>query len=87
VTVATGTIVSATGSSMPGVTVDLYAWPSDQVLRSLKNGQFVPWKLLATTATSAAGRYSLQIPVGTLKAAAVETGFANLVIYSAVGQR
>jgi hypothetical protein len=36
--VAAGTVTSASGGAMPGATVDLYAWPSDAVLKVMKPG-------------------------------------------------
>jgi hypothetical protein len=85
VTVATGTITSSSGAAMPGVTVKLYAWPSDAVLSAMKPGQQVPTTLLATTTTSATGTYTLQVPHASLKAAAVNAGYANLEVGTAVG--
>jgi hypothetical protein len=69
---------------MPGVTVNLYAWPSNSVLRAMKVGQAVPVTLLATAVTNSAGKYVLRVPVAKLMAAAVESGYANLEISSAV---
>lgn len=83
--VASGTVTSASGAAMPGTTVQLFAWPSDAVLKALKPGELVPTKLLATTTTTQTGSYTLQVPVAQLKAAAVESGNANLEIFSAVG--
>ena len=85
VTVATGTITSPSGAAMPGVTVDLYAWPSDAVLSAIMPGQQVPTTLLTTTTASATGTYSLQVAETSLKAVAVDTGYANLEIQTAVG--
>ena len=85
VTVATGTVASASGRALPGVAVDLYAWPSDRVLQALRPRQAVPTKLLASTITSSAGRYWLQVPRAALDAAAIEQGWANLEIDSAGG--
>jgi hypothetical protein len=85
VAVAGGAVTSATGTAMPGVTVDLYAWPSDAVQQALKPGQPVPTKLLATATTDSAGKYMLTVPAAKLKAAAVESGSANLEVFSAVG--
>lgn len=45
----------------------------------------VPTTLLATATTSSAGTYMLRVPAAKLKAAAVESGYANLEIFSAVG--
>jgi hypothetical protein len=70
---------------MPGVAVDLYAWPSDAVLNAMKPGEFVPTTLLATATTNNAGEYMLRVPPARLKAAAVSSGYANLEIFSAVG--
>src|ERR1700678_2813086 len=42
VAVAAGTVTNASGTTMTGQTVDLYAWPSDATLQALKPGQFVP---------------------------------------------
>lgn len=67
---------------MPGVAVDLYAWPSDAVLKALKPGELVPTTLLATASTNSAGGYTLRVPAARLKAAAVESGYANLEIFS-----
>jgi hypothetical protein len=83
--VATGTVAGATGAAMPGAAVDLYAWPSDAVLRALAPGDLVPTTLLATTTTNKAGRYSLRVPAAQLKAAAVSSGYANLEVFSPVG--
>jgi hypothetical protein len=83
--VATGTVTSASGAAMAGQTVDLYAWPSDAVQKALKPGQLVPTTLLATATTSSAGKYMLLVPIAKLKAAAVDSGYANLEIFSAVG--
>jgi catechol 2,3-dioxygenase-like lactoylglutathione lyase family enzyme len=85
VTVATGTIVNATGHALAGVPVDLYAWPSDTVLRGLRPGQAVPTKLLASTTTSSTGSYALTVPQTALRAAAIEQGWANLEIDSVSG--
>lgn len=83
--VADGTVTSANGIAMGGVAVDLYAWPSDAVQQAMNPGQRVPTTLLATATTSKAGRYMLRVPAAQLKAAAVESGYANLEIFSAVG--
>ena len=83
--VATGTVTSASGKAMPGETVDLYAWPSDAVLNALKPGNLVPTTQLGTATTSGSGEYILRVPVARLNAAAVEAGYANLEIFSAVG--
>jgi hypothetical protein len=48
VTVAVGTITGPGGAAMPGVRVDLYAWPTDAVLSAMRPGQAVPRTLLAT---------------------------------------
>ena len=60
--VAAGAITSPTGLAMPGVAVDLYAWPSDAVLNAMKPGEFVPTTLLATATTNNAGEYMLRVP-------------------------
>lgn len=83
--VAAGVVTSASGAAMGGVTVDLYAWPSDAVLQALKPGEQVPATLLATATTSTVGKYLLKVPAAQLKAAAVESGYANLEIFSPVG--
>ncbi len=83
--VAGGTVTSASGATMPSVAVDLYAWPSDAVLKAMKPGALVPTTLLTTATTNSAGKYMLQVPAASLKAAAVESGYANLEIFSAVG--
>jgi hypothetical protein len=83
--VAGGTVTSASGAAVPGVAVDLYAWPPDAVLKEMNPGALVPTTLLATATTSSAGRYMLKVPAAKLKAAAVESGYANLEIVSAVG--
>ncbi len=83
--VAGGTVVSTSGTAMPDVVVDLYAWPSDAVLKAMKPGALVPTTLLAAATTSSAGKYMLQVPTASLQAAAVESGYANLEIFSAVG--
>jgi hypothetical protein len=83
--VAGGIVTSASGAAMPGATVSLYAWPSNAVLKALRPGTVVPTTLLATATTSSAGKYMLRVPAAQLEAAAVESGYANLEIYSAVG--
>jgi hypothetical protein len=83
--VASGTVISANGAAMPGETVGLYAWPSDSVLNALPVGKLIPTTLLATAITSNSGKYMLQVPAATLKAAAVSSGYANLEIVSAGG--
>lgn len=50
--VAGGTMLNASGVAMPGVAVNLYAWPSDAVLQALKPGALVPTTLLATVTTN-----------------------------------
>jgi hypothetical protein len=83
--VAAGTVTSPSGAAMPGVAVDLYAWPTDAVLKAMKPGQAVPTTLLTTATTNNAGQYTLRVPAATLKAAAVESGYANLEIFSPAG--
>src|SRR5215469_8364117 len=83
--VAFGTVTSANGTAMADQTVDLYAWPSDAVQKALKPGQLVPTTLLATATTGSTGKYMLRVPVAKLKAATVESGYANLEISSAAG--
>src|SRR6185437_3432028 len=83
--VAAGTVTTASGAAMAGEVVDLYAWPSDAVQAALKPGHLVPTTLLATATTSSAGKYTLMVPVAKLRAAAAESGYANLEISSAVG--
>jgi hypothetical protein len=83
--VAAGTVTNPSGVAMPGVPVDLYAWPSNAVLKAMKPGQAVPTTLLTTATTNGAGKYALQVPAARLKAAAVDSGYANLEIYSASG--
>jgi hypothetical protein len=85
VRVAVGNITAATGRAIAGVTVKLYAWPSSSVLQKLRPGQAVPWKLLATTKTSATGTYALAVPRATLARAAAGNGYANLEIESTAG--
>jgi len=85
VAVVGGMVTGASGAAMPGAAVSLYAWPSDAVLQAMKAGQQVPTTLLATATTTSAGRYVLQVPVAKLQAAAVESGYANLEIYSPGG--
>src|ERR1022692_1115889 len=80
--VVAGTVTSPGAAAMPGVTVDLYAWPSDAVLKAMKPGEAVPTTLRATATTDNAGEYTLRVPAGRLKAAAVESGYANLEIVS-----
>lgn len=53
--VATGTVTGASGTAMPDTIVDLYAWPSDAVLKAMKPGQTVPTSLLGTATTNSAG--------------------------------
>jgi hypothetical protein len=83
--VAGGTVTSANGVALPGVVIDLFGWPSDATLKALKPGAPVPVTLLATTTTSNFGKYMLTVRAASLKAAAVESGDANLEIFSAVG--
>jgi hypothetical protein len=78
VPVATGTVTDANGYTAVGAVVDLYAWPSDQVLQSLRRGQVVPWRLIATATVSSAGAFSLRISRATLSSAAVSGSYANL---------
>ena len=85
VAVAAGTVTGPDGAAIGGATVDLYAWPSDAILRAMKPGQTVPTTLLATAATSATGAYTLRIPAASLKSAATDSGYANLEIYSPSG--
>jgi hypothetical protein len=85
VAVATGTVTSSTGMPMPDVAVDLYAWPSDAVLSAMKPGGLVPTTLLTTATTSSTGQYTLTVPATSLKTAAIESGYANLEIYSPYG--
>src|ERR1700722_212053 len=85
VPVAAGIVTGTTGAAMPGATVDLYAWPADPVLSALKSGEMVPTTLLATTTTSSTGAYTLAVPGPKLEAAAVESGYANLEIYTPFG--
>ena len=75
-------MTGAGGAAMAGVAVDLYAWPSDAALNALKVGRLVPETLLATATTGKAGTYMLRVPAAKLKAAAVESGYANLEISS-----
>lgn len=82
-TVAGGTVTGIDGAAMPGTAVDLYAWPSDAVLKAMKPGQLVPTTLLTTATTNNAGEYTLDVPSSRLRAAAVEAGYANLEIFSA----
>jgi hypothetical protein len=70
---------------MQGVTVDLYAWPADAVLKAMRPGEAVPTTLLATATTDKAGEYTLRVPAARLKAAAVESGYANLEVFSPAG--
>jgi hypothetical protein len=83
--VAAGTVTDPSGTGTPGAAVDLYAWPSDAVLNAMKPGQLVPTKMLATTTTNAAGKYTLMVPAARLEAAAVDSGYANLELYSPAG--
>jgi hypothetical protein len=83
--VAGGTVTGAGSAPVAGAVIDLYAWPSDAVLMSMKIGAQVPTTLLATAITSKAGQYVLRVPMATLKAAAVESGYANLEITSTGG--
>ena len=53
----------------------------------MKSDTTVPTKLLATATTSSTGQYTLQVPAAALKAAAVESGYANLEIDSPSGIR
>jgi hypothetical protein len=87
VTVAVGTISSPGGAAMPGVRVDLYTWPADTVLSTMRPGQAVPRTLLATAITGSVGGYALQVPPASLSKAAAKTGYANLEIDTAAGIR
>ena len=73
-------VMVATGHTKPGLVVDLYAWPSNQVLQHLKAGQLVPTKLIARTTASTTGVYSLTVSRAALKAAATTGRYANLEI-------
>ena len=77
-TVASGWITGANGSAIPGMTIDLYAWPSDKILKGLRDGQSVPRELIATAASNSAGQFSLRVSKGTLSASALSAGNANL---------
>jgi hypothetical protein len=83
--VAGGTVTGAGSAPVAGAVIDLYAWPSDAVLMSMKIGAQVPTTLLATAITSKVGKYVLRVPMANLKAAAVESGYANLEITSTGG--
>ncbi len=83
--VAGGTVTGAGSAPVAGAVVDLYAWPSDTVLMAMKIGAQVPTTLLATATTSEAGKYMLRVPMASLKAAAVDSGYANLEISGAGG--
>jgi hypothetical protein len=83
--VAAGTLTNPSRVAMAGAVVDLYAWPSDAVLQALKPGQLVPTSLLTTATTNSAGEYTLTVPAARLEAAAVDSGYANLAIYSPAG--
>jgi hypothetical protein len=85
VAVATGTVTGPTGAAASGAPVDLYAWPSDAVLKAMKPGQMVPTTLLATATTNRYGHYTLMVPAASLKAAVADSGYANLEIDSASG--
>lgn len=78
VTVASGTAAAANGSAVRDATIDLYAWPSDEVLQALKPGQEVPRTLVATATANSAGKFALSLAPGTLSANAVSSGFVNL---------
>src|SRR5271169_4485040 len=80
--VATGTVVGATGHAMPGAVVDLYAWPPQQVLITLKPGQKVPERLLATTTADAAGAYALTVAAASLKPDENAAGYTDLEVDS-----
>jgi hypothetical protein len=80
-----GTVTSVSGTAMPGVAVELYAWPSDAVLTAMKPGQLVPTTLLATTTTGSGGKYILKVPARKLMAASAGPGYANLEIFSTLG--
>lgn len=80
-----GLVTDANGTTAPGEPVDLYAWPSDTALKAMKAGQQVPTTLIGTTTTNTAGKFMLRVPAAKLAAAAVESGYANLEIFSAVG--
>jgi hypothetical protein len=77
-TVATGSVTGVNGTATPDTIVDLYAWPSDQVLKGLKGGATVPRKLIATATSNSAGKFSLEVSKETLSASAVSSGNANL---------
>ena len=83
--VAGGTVTGAGSAPVAGAAVDLYAWPSETVLMAMKIGAQVPTTLLATATTSKAGKYMLRVPMASLKAAAVDSGYANLEISGAGG--
>ena len=70
-------IMVAQGHASPGATVSLYAWPPG-VDASLKPGQMVPRKLLASTKATSAGTYSLLAPTAALDSNADAQGYVNL---------
>jgi hypothetical protein len=82
VTVATGTVHDASGALAKDAVVDLYAWPSDQVLQALKPGEEVPRTLIASAKTSSAGVFSLTVGAQQLSAVAVSGAYANLEVDS-----
>jgi hypothetical protein len=85
VAVASGTVTTPGGAAASGIPVDLYAWPSDAVLKAMKPGQMVPRTLLTTATTNSSGQYTLSVPATSLTAAEVDNGYANLEIDSAAG--
>src|ERR1700722_6496302 len=44
-----------------GIRVSLYAWPNSQVLKALRPGEQVPWKLVGSTVTTASSSYRISI--------------------------
>jgi hypothetical protein len=78
VEVASGTVTGVNGQAMAGATVDLYAWPPDTVLRTLKIGQTVPWKLIATATANSSGTFSLSVTPASLEAEENAAGYTNL---------
>ncbi len=58
--------VTAGERVMPGMTVEIHAWPDQAVIQALKPGQKVPWVLVGTATTGVDGTYSVSLPLAKL---------------------
>jgi hypothetical protein len=66
-----------------GIRVSLYAWPNSQVLKALRPGEQVPWKLVGSTVTTASSSYRISITSPTaLLSSVTKSGVVNLQVIS-----